>query len=233
MEPRSVPLCLEPETLLRHLTGTRSSPPASGASWLRSASRACSRPVRAQRANAFAERWARTERQECLDNVLVVSRRHLEAVIREYARHYNEARPHRGLGLAQPVARPAPRAPGEVVRRDLMGGIIPRSGRHHPRVRARCLNVPAPLTGGGPFHVIEPLSVGGRPGVHRVRLPVGSVVGKWGPCLHVGRGSRGARGLFLNPIGAYDVAVLLSNDADHIPAVEWVQSRGRKVTNAT
>lgn len=32
---------------------------------------------------------------------------------------------------------------------------------------------------------------------------------------------------------AYDVAVLLSSDADHIPAVEWVQSRGRKVVNAT
>lgn len=32
---------------------------------------------------------------------------------------------------------------------------------------------------------------------------------------------------------AYDVAVLLSSDADHIPAVEWVQSRGSKVINAT
>ena len=32
---------------------------------------------------------------------------------------------------------------------------------------------------------------------------------------------------------AYDVAVLLSSDADHIPAVEWVQGRGRKVVNAT
>ena len=33
--------------------------------------------------------------------------------------------------------------------------------------------------------------------------------------------------------GAYDVAVLLSSDADHIPAVEWVQGKGRKVINAT
>lgn len=30
--------------------------------------------------------------------------------------------------------------------------------------------------------------------------------------------------------GAYDVAVLLSSDADHIPAVEWVQGRGFKVS---
>lgn len=32
---------------------------------------------------------------------------------------------------------------------------------------------------------------------------------------------------------AYGVAILLSSDADHIPAVEWIQARGRKVINAT
>ena len=32
---------------------------------------------------------------------------------------------------------------------------------------------------------------------------------------------------------AFDVAILLSSDADHIPAVEWIQARGRKVINAT
>jgi uncharacterized LabA/DUF88 family protein len=32
---------------------------------------------------------------------------------------------------------------------------------------------------------------------------------------------------------AYQVAILLSSDADHIPAVEWIQARGRKVINAT
>lgn len=32
---------------------------------------------------------------------------------------------------------------------------------------------------------------------------------------------------------AYDVAILLSSDSDYIPAVEWIQARGRKVVNAT
>lgn len=32
---------------------------------------------------------------------------------------------------------------------------------------------------------------------------------------------------------AYDVAILLSSDADYIPGVEWIQARGRKVVNAT
>jgi transposase InsO family protein len=81
-------------------------------------------PFRSPRANAFAERWVKIVRTECTDKVLVLSRRHLEEVLREYVRHYNEARPHRALGLAQPVARPAPQASGKVVRRDVLGGVI-------------------------------------------------------------------------------------------------------------
>jgi transposase InsO family protein len=71
-----------------------------------------------------AERWVRTVRTECTDQVLFLSRRHLEQVLREYIKHYNEARPHRALGLAQPVERPAPNTTGEVVRNDVLGGII-------------------------------------------------------------------------------------------------------------
>jgi len=45
-------------------------------------------PVRAPRANAVAERWVRTVRTECLDQLLVVGRRHLEQILREYLAHY-------------------------------------------------------------------------------------------------------------------------------------------------
>jgi transposase InsO family protein len=57
-------------------------------------------PIRSPRANAFAERWVRTVRTECLDWILVRGRRHLERLLRVYAKHYNAARPHRGLDLA-------------------------------------------------------------------------------------------------------------------------------------
>jgi transposase InsO family protein len=57
-------------------------------------------PIRAPKANAFAERWVRTLRTECLDWILVRGRRHLERVLHAYAGHYNGGRPHLGLGLA-------------------------------------------------------------------------------------------------------------------------------------
>jgi hypothetical protein len=59
-------------------------------------------PVRAPTANAYAERWVRTVRAECLDWLLTVNRRHLEQVLRIYVQHYNRHRPHRALELVAP-----------------------------------------------------------------------------------------------------------------------------------
>jgi transposase InsO family protein len=82
-------------------------------------------PVRSPRANAFAERFVRTIRTECLDHLLVLSRRHLQAVIAAFVDHYNRARPHRGLRLAQPHTRAVtPITSGKAIRRDVLGGII-------------------------------------------------------------------------------------------------------------
>ncbi len=61
-------------------------------------------PVRAPKANATAERWIGSARRECLDRMLIVSRRHLEATLREYTDHYNGHRPHRALGIEAPGA---------------------------------------------------------------------------------------------------------------------------------
>jgi transposase InsO family protein len=85
-------------------------------------------PVRSPRANAYAERWVGTVRRECLDSILVLGQRHLEAVLRDYVRHYNEHRPHRGIELKAPVlatsTTPRPTTPGEVRRTDVLGGVI-------------------------------------------------------------------------------------------------------------
>jgi len=82
-------------------------------------------PFRAPRANAHAERWVGTARRECLDWLVILGRRHLEQVLREYVAHYNTARPHQALGLRAPGARGDLAAPtGEVVRRERLNGLI-------------------------------------------------------------------------------------------------------------
>ncbi|MGH3130828.1 MAG: integrase core domain-containing protein, partial [Gaiellaceae bacterium] len=65
-------------------------------------------PVRAPRARAHAERWVSSLRRECLDRLLILGRRHLETVVRVYAKHYNEHRPHRSLSQHPPLAQPPP-----------------------------------------------------------------------------------------------------------------------------
>jgi putative transposase len=41
----------------------------------------------ARRTNAVAERFVGTARRECLDRLLILGRRHLEAVLTEYLQH--------------------------------------------------------------------------------------------------------------------------------------------------
>jgi len=81
-------------------------------------------PVRAPRANAFAERWAETVRADCLDHLLIFSHRQLEYVQRCYVEHNNAARPHRGIGPE--TSRPSLSGhPGsKLQRRDVRDGLI-------------------------------------------------------------------------------------------------------------
>jgi putative transposase len=86
-------------------------------------------PFRAPQANAFAERWIGTVRRDCLDWLLISSRRQLERVLRVYVDHYNTHRPHRALGLTPPIPGPRPRLvgsnpPDQLQRRNRLGGLI-------------------------------------------------------------------------------------------------------------
>ena len=86
-------------------------------------------PVQAPRANAYAERWIRTVRAECLDWLLVVGRGHLQQALRVYVQHYNHHRPHRALMLRSPDPLARLTILGEddrgvVRRRDLLGGLL-------------------------------------------------------------------------------------------------------------
>jgi transposase len=85
-------------------------------------------PVQAPNANAYAERWIRTVRAECLDWLLIVGRGHLEQVLRSYVEHYNSHRPHRALHLESPDAPSGPVVISDnqrrVLRRDRLSGLL-------------------------------------------------------------------------------------------------------------
>jgi len=87
-------------------------------------------PVRAPRANAFAERFVGTARRECLDRMLIFHRRQLEVVLSEFIDHYNAHRPHRSLGQTPllsmtPAMLPNSRPDATQLRRtDRLGSVI-------------------------------------------------------------------------------------------------------------
>jgi transposase InsO family protein len=85
-------------------------------------------PIAAPRAKAHAERWVGSVRRECLDWVLILGPRHLERVLRAYASHYNEHRPHRALEQRSPIPKPSPISGRQAIlsvrRRDRLGGLL-------------------------------------------------------------------------------------------------------------
>ena len=85
-------------------------------------------PWRAPRANAYAERFVRTVRNECLDRVFILNECHLRSVLTTYVDHYNRERPHRGLDLLPPEGPPNIHALSptrdNIGRRDRLGGLI-------------------------------------------------------------------------------------------------------------
>jgi hypothetical protein len=86
-------------------------------------------PPKAPKANAYAERWVRTVRTECLDWLLIGSRGHLHRVLTAYVNHYNSARPHRGIDLDVPapptdLTRARAERTRGIQRVDVLGGLI-------------------------------------------------------------------------------------------------------------
>jgi putative transposase len=84
-------------------------------------------PIAAPKAKAHAERWVGSARRECLDRILILSRSHLERVLREYVAHHNTHRPHRALEQRPPIPKPIPHTPpneARVRRRDRLGGLL-------------------------------------------------------------------------------------------------------------
>jgi len=55
-------------------------------------------PVRAPNCNAFAERFVRSIKDECLDRMILFGEASLRRALREYVAHYHSERNHQGVG---------------------------------------------------------------------------------------------------------------------------------------
>jgi transposase InsO family protein len=64
-------------------------------------------PARALNCNAFAERFVRSIKEECLDRIILFGEASLRRSLREYVVHYQTERNHQGVGnrLLEPLAR--------------------------------------------------------------------------------------------------------------------------------
>ena len=80
-------------------------------------------PAQSPDLNAFAERFVRSIREECLSRVIPLGERHLCWVIGEYVKHYHLERNHQGLGneLSEPIGDPGR---GRVTSRERLGGLL-------------------------------------------------------------------------------------------------------------
>ena len=80
-------------------------------------------PYEAPNANAIAERWVRSVREECLDKLIILNERHLRRVLTEYLVYYNARRPHQGLDQDSPLGLTVS-TEGSIRYRNVLGGII-------------------------------------------------------------------------------------------------------------
>jgi len=87
-------------------------------------------PPRSPNLNAFAERFVRSIKHECLNRLVILGEAHLRHAIREYMVHFHKERNHQGLDSA--LIDPGPevgRQEGRILCRPRLGGLL----RHYHR----------------------------------------------------------------------------------------------------
>jgi len=80
-------------------------------------------PYRAPNANAHAERFVRSVKEECLDRIIPIGEGHFRRAVREFVTHYHRERNHQGLDNALIEDAPAIGG-GRVQRRSRLGGLL-------------------------------------------------------------------------------------------------------------
>ena len=81
-------------------------------------------PYQAPNVNAYAERFVRSIKEECLDRLIPIGERHFRRAITEYVAHYHHERNHQGIENALIEGVPATSAVGRIRRRPRLGGVL-------------------------------------------------------------------------------------------------------------
>jgi transposase InsO family protein len=81
-------------------------------------------PERAPNANAYAERFVRSIKEECLDRLIPLGERHFRRAVREYVKHYHGERNHQGLDNRLLSGSPVIQMASRVRRRPRLGGLL-------------------------------------------------------------------------------------------------------------
>jgi transposase InsO family protein len=75
--------------------------------------------------NAYAERFVRMVREECLRHIIPLGECHLRGVIHDFVEHYHVERNRQGLGHVIPFpSRASTQFEGTVCRRQRLGGVL-------------------------------------------------------------------------------------------------------------
>jgi Homeodomain-like domain/Integrase core domain len=83
-------------------------------------------PARCPNLNAYAERWVRSVKEECLCKVILLGERSLRRALNEYVEHYHAERNHQGKGnvLLFPRDTDIRHEPQPVQCRERLGGLL-------------------------------------------------------------------------------------------------------------
>jgi len=81
-------------------------------------------PFQAPNANAYAERFVRSIKHECLDRIVPLGERHFRQALQEFVDHYHRERNHQGLENRLIDSRALRRREGRIRRRPRLGGLL-------------------------------------------------------------------------------------------------------------
>jgi putative transposase len=83
-------------------------------------------PPRSPNLNAYAERWVRSVKEECLSRLILFGEASLWHALHEYMEYYHHERNHQGKGnvLLFPPSRADERRPGPIHCRERLGGLL-------------------------------------------------------------------------------------------------------------